>query len=102
MKIIEMLVDDIDEELEGAKHYAKKALKYKDENPALAKMFFDMSGDEMKHMHMLHDEVVKIIEEHKRTKGEPPAAMLAVWDYVHKKHIKEANEVRILQNEFRT
>ena len=101
MKLIEKLVDYIDEELEGAEHYAKCAVKHKADHPQLAKAFFEMSQDEMKHVHMLHDEVVKIIEEHKRTKGEPPAAMMAVWEYVHGKHIKEANEVRRIQDEYR-
>ena len=101
MKIIEKLVDDINEELEGAEHYAKCALKHKDDHPQLAKAFFDMSQDEMKHVHMLHDEVVKLIDEHKRTKGEPPVAMMAVWDYMHRMHIADANKIRMLQNEYR-
>ena len=101
MKIIEKIVSYIDEELEGAEHYAKCALKHKADHPQLARVFFEMSNDEMKHVHMLHEEVVKLIDEHRRVKGEPPAAMLAVWDYMHEKHIEEANEVRLLQDEYK-
>lgn len=101
MKLIADLADMIDEELEGAEHYIKCALKHKDMNPSLAKVFFDMSIGEMHHVDMLHGEVVKVITEYKETKGEPPAAMQAVYDYVHEKHISRANKIKGYQNQYR-
>lgn len=101
MQVIKKIADYISEELEGAENYAKCALKWKDERPELAKVFYEISTDEMRHVSLLHGEVAKIIEEHRKEKGEPPAAMMAVWDYVHEKHIEEANEVRMLQNQYR-
>ena len=101
MKTIQKLVEYIDEELEGAEHYAECALKHKDDNPTLAKVFYDISNDEMRHVSMLHDEVVKMIETHRREKGEPPAAMLAIWNYMHEKHVEKSNEIRVIQAQFR-
>ena len=101
MTLIKKIADMIEEELEGAEHYAKCAVKYKDENPTLAKTFYDISTDEMRHVGLLHGEVVAIIEEHRRTHGEPPASMLAIWDYLHEKHIDKSNEVRMLQSQYR-
>ena len=102
MKLIEQLVDNIDEELEGAESYAKYALKYKEIHPMLAKTLYAISADEMHHVSMLHDEVMRLIEQHQNTHGDPPAAMLAVWEYVHEKHIQRANKIKIMQNEYKS
>lgn len=101
MTIIKKIADMIEDELEGAEHYAKCAVKWKDEHPTLAKTFYDISTDEVRHVGLLHAEVVNIIENHRKTHGEPPANMLAIWEYVHEKHIEKMNEVKMLQNQYR-
>ena len=101
MKIIKRISDMIADELEGAEEYAKCAIMYKDDHPTLAKTFYDISTDEMRHVSLLHDEIVKLIETYRKEHGEPPAAMLAVYDYLHEKQIEEANEVRGYQAQYR-
>nr|DAR03194.1 MAG TPA: NEUTROPHIL-ACTIVATING PROTEIN A, four-helix bundle, METAL TRANSPORT [Caudoviricetes sp.] len=101
MKLIEKLSAMVDEEIEDAKKYAKCALKYKDERPALAKTFFDLSGEEMRHMSMLHAEVEAVIQKYRQEHGEPPTAMLAVYDYLHGKQIEKAKEVKDYQAMYR-
>jgi hypothetical protein len=49
----------------------------------------------------LHDEVKKLIEKHRREHGEPPAPMMAVYDYLHQKHIDKAAHIKVLQAEYR-
>ena len=88
----------IEDEIEGAEHYAKLAVMHKADNPVLAKTFYDISTDEMRHVDLLHSEVVKLIEEHRKTKGEPPASMLAVYDYLHEKHIEEMHLIHRLDH----
>lgn len=101
MKIIKELSEMIEDELEGAEEYAKMAVMHREDNPTLAKTFYDISTDEMRHVNMLHDEVTRVIEAYKKEHGEPPAMMKAVYDYLHERHIAEANEVRMYQAQYR-
>jgi ferritin len=100
MKLIQKLSDMIEDELEGAEDYAKMALKLKEERPEMARTFNMMASQEMEHMNNLHKMVVDVIDKYRMEKGEPPAAMLAVYDYLHEKHIEKAAEVRTMINMF--
>ena len=51
-------------------------------------------------MTRLHTAVADIIEQYRKEKGEPPADMLAVYNYLHKKQIEQAAEVKAMQNMF--
>lgn len=101
MKLIEKLSEMVEEEIGDAKKYAKCALKYKDSDPTLAKLFFDLSAEEMRHMDLLHGEEVRQIEQYRKTKGEPPESMQAVYDYLHERQIDEAKGVKEYQSMYR-
>lgn len=101
MKVIKHLSEMIEEELEGAENYAKSAIEYKDEMPSLADVFYEISTQEMRHVNMLHDKVAEIIKNHRAEHGEPPAAMMAIYEWEHKKQIEKAKAVKILQSQYR-
>lgn len=100
MKLIRDLEEMIEDEIHDIKKYAKYAAEVKDQHPGLAQTLYTLSTQEASHQAALHAEVVKIIEEHRRMHGDPPAAMMAVYDYVHKKHIEEMAEARRYQEEY--
>ena len=101
MKLIKELSERSEEEIDSADEYVKEAIKLKNEHPSLAKTLYDISNQEMSHIDMLHTEVVKLIEEHRRTHGEPPAPMMAVYEYLHERHIDKVNTIKLLQAEYR-
>lgn len=101
MKLIKELEELIEEEIHDVKKYAKMATEVKDEYPMLAQVFYTLSTQEDSHQAALHAEVVKIIENYKKEHGDPPASMMAVYDYLHKKHIEKMAEARRYQEAYR-
>lgn len=102
MKLIRELSEMIEDEVCDIKKYAKMADAVKEDHPQLANVLYTISTQEEGHQQMLHNEVVKIIAEYRKEHGEPPAAMLAVYEYVHKKHIDKLAEAKRYQDIYRS
>lgn len=101
MTEIKTLMEHIEDELNDACTYVKLALEYKATDPDMAKLFYSLSNEEMNHMNLLHNSVVTHIENYKRTRGEPPTDMTAVYEYVHKRDIEKAEKIAALQAMFK-
>ena len=101
MKLIRDLEEYIEDEIQDIKKYAKMATEVKNDYPTLAQVLFNISAQEDGHQAAIHNEVVKIIEEHRRNHGEPPAAMMAVYDYLHNKSIDKLAEARMYQEVYK-
>lgn len=101
MKLIRELEELVESEIHDVKKYAKMAAKLKAEHPGLAQVLYTISTQEETHQAAIHTEVVKIIEEHRSKNGEPPAEMLAVYDYVHKRHIEALAEAKRYQDVYK-
>lgn len=97
MKLIKELEEMIEDEIHDVKKYAEKAAELKSEYPALANVLYTISTQEDAHAMTIHNEVVKLIDDYRRKHGEPPAEMLAVYDYLHKRHVEKMAEARRYQ-----
>jgi hypothetical protein len=97
MKIIKMLSEMIEDKIECAEDYAKAAIDCKSEYPEVSKTLIAISENEMNNVNSLHAVVAKIITEYRKESGDPPAPMMAVYDYLHKKHIENAARVKTMQ-----
>ena len=102
MKLIKELEELIEDEVHDVKKYAKIAVELKVDHPQLAQVLYTISTQEEGHQQMLHGEVVRIIEQYRREHGEPPASMMAVYDYVHKKHIERMADAKRYQEMYRS
>ena len=71
MMKIKKLSDRIKEEICDAKYYAEEAIKSKEDDKALAETFYTLSTEELKHVDLLHAQVVRLINEYRATKGDP-------------------------------
>ena len=101
MQLIADLSDMIEEELNDAEKYIKCAMKHKDSNPGLAQTFAKISGEEMNHVALLHEQVVALIAEYRKANGAPPEKMQWVYDYLHNKHMEKATAVKTMQMIFK-
>lgn len=100
MEIIKNLVEKIDDELEDAEKYIKCAIKVKEQYPSLANAYYKLSTEEMGHVTILHDQVVNIITEYKKTNEVPPA-MQVLYDYLHGRQVKWAAKIKAKQESFK-
>lgn len=94
MKIIAKISDDIEKEIENAEHYIKCALEKKDEYPELAELYFKLSNARIADITLLHAQVVNLINEYKKEKGEPPESMKVLYELLHHKHIEHLAAVK--------
>ena len=101
MNIIKCLSEKIEDELKDAAEYVDLAIKWKEEEPDAAELFYTLSTEEMGHMEKLHKEVQDIIEEYRQENGEPPKDMMVLYDYLHEKHIATATEIKVKQGMFK-
>ncbi len=98
MKIIKCLCEDMEYTLDAAEDDIKKAIMYKEEYPVAAKSFYTKSVMLMDSIKPQHDAVVALIADYRKEKGEPPEGMMAVYNYMHERHINKAAAIKALQD----
>lgn len=97
MQKIAEISEEIEEELEDACKYIDKALEYKESDKASADMYYQLSIEEMGHADKLHKRVVDLINDYRKTNGDPPPEMQWRYDYLHKIHINKATKIKVKQ-----
>ena len=101
MKVIQDLIDKMNDTLEEVEWYGEKAHHLKMEHKALADTYIEVAEMHVKIYGMLHDRVVKLIEEHK-AKGEAvPKEMQVIWDYKHQDLVKDFAKAKFIIEEYR-
>ena len=100
MKIIRCLADKIEEELNDANEYIELAMKWKEERPETAALFYELSTEEMGHVDKLHADVTKLISDYRQRNGEPPKEMMTLYTYLHDRHMAQATKIKVKQGMF--
>ena len=101
MKIIKCLSEKIEDEMDDAQDYIDLAMRWKQDEPETAELFYTLSVEEMGHMDKLHDEVSNLIAAYRNENGDPPKDMMTLYEYLHEKHIKRATEIRVKQGMYK-
>lgn len=96
MKMIKALVDQIEEELEGARCYTEEYLERKaDGDNQWAGKYKSMAEDELKHAGNLHERAVAEIQK-LRMVYTPPAEMEEKWTLAHREYIEKAAWIKTM------
>lgn len=98
MTKIKKYVEDIAEELDGAKHYMETALEYKAAgNSDRYTRYKEMSVQELGHAMSLHDFAVQDIEKLKSVYPEIPSDMMDKWQKAHVNYVEKAAWIKQMQ-----
>jgi hypothetical protein len=98
MRLIKKYVDDIDEELEGAKDYAEKYVEAKVKGDVeKASKYKEMANDELKHSSYLHGWAVNEINAISKVYT-PPADMQEKWEKSHAHYVERVAWIKQMLN----
>ena len=101
MQIISNISDTIEMLLDEAEEHIEYAHQIKESYPSAAAAYYKLSADEMLNVTAMHDQVTALIELYRKEHGDPPERMMGRYEYIHEKHIKKANKIKILQGLFK-
>lgn len=97
MEDLKKLTEDIWDELEGAKHYAMKAMHYRGMNDvSTANTYAAMARQELEHMDNLHKMADRLVMNHKAEHPERGKIMEMVWDWEKDKMQGKAAKIRTM------
>ena len=96
MKTILTLVEEIEEELEGAECYVSLALCYQQKDRMLADTYLAISKEELEHANRLHDQITRLINEAKSSEQAIPAGMMEIYEWQHDKMLSRKAKVKVM------
>lgn len=99
MTKIKKYVEEIAEELDGAKKYMEKALEYKASgNTARYTKYKEMSVQELGHANTIHEIAVQDIEQLKSVYPDIPQKMMDKWEKAHKEFVGKMAWIKQMQS----
>lgn len=97
MKQIEKFMEQITDELDDTRNYAKWAAEIKEKWPDIAETLYTISTQEYKHATMLHEAVMKI-KERRMAEGSLPEGALEFCSYMQNKHVDMMADAKAYQD----
>ena len=99
MHKIKKYVEDINDELEGAKCYIEKALWYKSKgNNSRYTTYKDMSSDELRHAMNLHTFAMEDVNALEKVYPDIPEDMMKAWTDSHNQYVEKVAWIKQMQS----
>ena len=101
MDKLKLLFSLIDDELADAMKYAEKAMHCKGMNVPMAELFYSLSVEEIKHKNMLHNQLVKEMQNFIEENPEKELEVNAVYEVLNERQVEWENSIRTYQSSYR-
>ena len=98
MTKIKKYVEEIAEELHGAKHYIEVALEYKATDSTRYAKYKELSMQELNHAMVLHEFCVQDIEKLKIVYPDIPQKMMDKWNKAHAEYVEKTAWIKQMQS----
>lgn len=94
MKAIKTVVEHMNNTLDEACEYYDDYVKYLTDNPKISSVALEMAKTHLDLYNKWHNVVVNLINDYRAKNQDIPSEMLIIWDYEHKKLVKEYDELK--------
>lgn len=101
MKHISMLLEQMDDELDGAREYAQCALHLKNEDRGLADVYVSLARTELDHYQKLYYQVTHIMTNYRFEHGDLSPELQEFYDWQRTKTLNCMAEVKVLVNSYK-
>lgn len=101
MRHVSMLLEQMDDELDGAREYAQCALHLKDEGRELADVYVSLARTELDHYQKLYNQMTRIMTNHRSEHGDMSHELQEFYDWQRTKTMNCMAEVKVLVDSYK-
>lgn len=101
MKYISVLLEQMDDELDGAHEYAQCALRSKDEDRELAEVYMSLARTELDHYQKLYNQMTRIMTNYRSEHGDMSYELQEFYDWQRTKTMNHMAEVKVLVDSYK-
>lgn len=101
MKRISTLLEQMDDELDGAREYAQCALHLKDEDKELADVYVSLARTELDHYQKLYNQMTRVMTNYRSEHGDLSPELQEFYDWQRTKTMDCMAEVKVLVDSYK-
>lgn len=101
MRHVSMLLEQMDDELDGAREYAQCALHLKDEDRELADIYVSLARTELDHYQKLYNQMTRIMTNYRSEHEDMSHELQEFYDWQRTKTMNCMAEVKVLVDSYK-
>lgn len=101
MRHVSMLLEQMDDELDGAREYAQCSLHLKDEDRELADVYVSLARTELDHYQKLYNQMTRIMTNYRSEHEDMSHELQEFYDWQRTKTMNCMAEVKVLVDSYK-